>query len=383
MLFKRILGGLLTGCLLLVCFPGAAAAEGVGTLSSLSAVLLEPTSGRVLYEKDAHTPRPMASTTKLMTALLAVENVDPDAEVVVEPAAVRVEGSALGLRGGDHITMRDLVTGLLLVSGNDAANAVAYAVAGDIPSFAAKMNARAAEIGMKDTTFVTPSGLDEGEHSSSAYDMALLGAEVLKHPLLADICATKSAVIEFGNPKRKVTVSNHNRLLKLYEYAVGMKTGFTKKSGRCLVSAAQKDGVTLVAVTLNGGDYWNDHMALYEYGFSQTEAFPLPAPTLPPLPVTGGTAGETALQMDQPPTVTLLTGEAERVQAIVELPRFAWAPVAAGDRVGTVRYVLDDRELCALPITAAAPVEARPVAGFGERFWRYLGALLDVLLAGT
>ena len=165
MLFKRILGGLLTGCLLLVCFPGAAAAEGVGTLSSLSAVLLEPTSGRVLYEKDAHTPRPMASTTKLMTALLAVENVDPDAEVVVEPAAVRVEGSALGLRGGDHITMRDLVTGLLLVSGNDAANAVAYAMAGDIPSFAAKMNARAAEIGMKDTTFVTPSGLDEGEHS--------------------------------------------------------------------------------------------------------------------------------------------------------------------------------------------------------------------------
>ncbi|MCI8554242.1 MAG: D-alanyl-D-alanine carboxypeptidase, partial [Clostridiales bacterium] len=203
-------------------------------VSASSAILYEPELGRVLYEKDIHTPRPMASTTKIMTALLGLERCAPETEITVPDAAVRVEGTALGLRGGDKITMRDLITGLLLVSGNDAANTVAYAVSGGIPAFAEEMNRRAAEIGMKDTTFVTPSGLDEGEHSSSAYDMALLAAEAMKNELFADICARQSAVVSFGNPMREISIRNHNRLLSLYDGAVGIKTGFTKKSGRCL-----------------------------------------------------------------------------------------------------------------------------------------------------
>ena len=353
-----------------------AQAEGVGGLSSLSAVLYEPESGQVLYEKDAHTPRPMASTTKLMTALLAVENCPPETEITVTAEAVRVEGSALGLRAGDRITMEDLVTGLLLESGNDAANVIAYTVAGGIPAFAELMNARAAEIGMEDTTFVTPSGLDEGDHSSSAYDMALLAAEVLENETLAAVCATKTAVIRFGNPPREVTVSNHNKLLHLYPYAVGMKTGFTKKSGRCLVSAARKDGATLIAVTLNGGDYWNDHIALYNYGFTQVESVALTAPELPALAIAGGQADSVALQTPAPSAKTLLAGEKERLRTAIELPRFLIAPVTPGQEVGCVRYFAGDRELCCLPITAAASVGERPVAGYWKRLWNYWRELL-------
>ena len=190
-----------------VCFLAFAVgikADAVGSLSSVSAVLFEPESGRVLYEKDAYTPRPMASTTKIMTALLAVERCPSDKVLTVSPEAVRVEGSALGLRGGDQITMIDLVTGLLLESGNDAANVIAYAVSGSIPEFAKLMNKRAAEIGMKNTEFVTPSGLDKGNHSSSAYDMALLAAEALNNETVSKICALESAYISFGNPPRRV-----------------------------------------------------------------------------------------------------------------------------------------------------------------------------------
>ncbi len=373
---KRWIAGLAAAALLFLPSGLTARAEGVGGLSSLSAVLYEPESGRILYEKDAHTPRPMASTTKLMTALVALEHCPPEQEIVVTAEAVRVEGSALGLRAGDRITMLDLLTGLLLESGNDAANVAAYTVAGSIPAFAAMMNARAASIGMEDTTFVTPSGLDEGDHSSSAYDMALLGAEVLKNETLAAICAMKTAVVRFGNPPREVTVSNHNKLLRLYSCAVGMKTGFTKKSGRCLVSAAEKDGVTLVAVTLNGGDYWNDHIALYNYGFTQVELAPLTPPELPALPVAGGTAGEIALATETPPSKTLLVSEKDQVTAKVELPRFLLAPVAEGEKVGRVRYMAGDRELCTLPVTASASVEARPVAGYWQRFGEFFRSLL-------
>lgn len=391
-LLKRWLGCILALLCLLTgsgTFAGAAespdavqtAAQGSpGSLSSLSAVLYEPESGRVLFEKDAHTPRPMASTTKLMTALLAAENADPEQNVVVTEEAVRVEGSALGLRAGDNISMGDLVTGLLLESGNDAANVIAITLAGSLPAFADLMNQKAAELGMEHSVFVTPSGLDQGDHSACAYDMALLGAEVMRHPELAAICATKQTVIEMGNPKRKVTVTNHNRLLSLYEPAVGMKTGFTKKSGKCLVSAAEKDGVRLIAVTLNGGDYWNDHIKLYEYGFGQVEKTALERPELPQVPVAGGMAGQVEVQMDAPPDVTLLKGEAAQVVRTVELEPFVWAPVAQGQILGWVEYRVGDRELCRLPVTAVYGVDARPVADYGGQVKRSFCELLRELL---
>ena len=353
------------------------AAETV-SVSAVSAVLYEPVSGTVLFEKDAHTPRPMASTTKLMTALLAAEANDWDRVVDVTAAMVAVEGSALGLRGGDHLTLRDAVSGMLLVSGNDAANAIAVTLAGSLPAFAERMNQKAAALGMTDSGFVTPSGLDSDGHKASAYDMALLGSAVLRDPTLAAICARRTDTIHIN--ERAVTVANHNRLLALYPDAVGLKTGFTKKSGRCLVSAATRDGVTLVAVTLNDGDDWNDHIALFDYGFSQVRAVELPCPVLLTLPVTGGVAGEVALSPVAPPPLVLPVGQEGTVHMTVKLPPFLFAPVAAGDEVGQVVYTLNGEEMLTLPLTAAEGVEARAArrthGHFGQTLWRLLAGLL-------
>lgn len=350
------------------------AAEKPAVLSSHSAVLYEPQSGRFLYEKDADTRRPMASTTKLMTALLAAELLPLDAVVTIPAQAVLVEGSSMGLRGGDGITVRDLITGLLLTSGNDAANALAIFCSGSLPRFSERMNERATQLGMTNTLFVTPSGLDEGGHGSTARDMALLGAAVLQHEELARICALRSATISLGSPMREVTVYNHNRLLSLYPHAVGMKTGYTVKSGKCLVSAAKKDGVTLIAVSLNGGDYWNDHIALYEYGFARVSACKVTPPSLPQIPVAGGVTDTVSLYTEVPPVAILLQNE--QVHSTVRLPAFVWAPVQSGQTVGTVLYTAGERILGEYPVLVAKTVAARPPQSYfqkwQQRFWTLL-----------
>ncbi len=368
--------GLTVACLLFL-LPCSVMAESL-SLSSLSAVVYEPGSGRVLYAKDPDTKRPMASTTKLMTALVAADCLSMESTVTVPQTAVLVEGSSMGLRGGDTLTVRDLLVGMLLSSGNDAANATALLSAGSLPSFAARMNAKAASLGMTRSLFVTPSGLDEGGHSSTARDMALLGAAVLKSPELAAICAQKQATVTISG--NRVTLSNHNRLLSLYEPAIGLKTGFTKQSGRCLVSAAQRDCVTLVVATLNGGDYWNDHIALYEYGFSKTESVSLIVPDLPMVSVCGGTSSSVPLRADPPEPITLLKGEKAAVTCRVEMPTFVWAPLEAGEQLGAIVYELDGAILREIPVTAEYAVAERAPLGFFIKWKRQLHGLLTALL---
>lgn len=357
-----------------VCLLGNAAAE--PAVSSLSAALYLPETQEMLWEKDADTKRPMASTTKLMTALLAAEELDLDAEITVPPEAVRVEGSSLGLRGGDRLTVEALLTGMLLESGNDAANTAALAVDGSLEAFSARMNRRAASLHMTHSQFVTPSGLDAEGHGASAGDMALLGAAVLENPALAAICASKTARIAFGDPPVWHTVSNHNRLLSLMPDCIGLKTGYTTRSGRCLVSAARRDGITLVAVTLNGHDYWNDHKELYAYGFGAIKRLTLPAAQLPKLTVSGGNAGTVALSADPPAGPVVKKEAAPTLTVQLRLPAFVLAPVKAGDTVGELCYVEGERIWCRTPILAAETVEARPVASVWA-WWRYwLGELI-------
>ena len=346
------------------------------TVSSHSIVLYEPESGRVLYEKDADTPRPMASTTKLMTALIAAEHLQMDSTVTVPETAVLVEGSSMGLRAGDVLTVRDLLAGLLLSSGNDAANTLALLVSGSLPKFAVLMNEKAAELGMMNTVFVTPSGLDEGDHHSTARDMALLGTAVLKVPPLAELCASKTATVHINSVA--MTISNHNRLLHLYEDAVGLKTGYTKRSGKCLVSAATRDGVTLVVASLNGGDYWNDHMALYEYGFSVTQSVVLPLPEMPSVAVAGGMA-ERILLKAVAPQVVLFDGEQETITCEWEIPAFVWATVKANEPIGVLRYRAGERLIAEVPLTAATAVEERPPIPFAEKWRRQLTRLFAAL----
>ncbi len=239
---------------------GAAAAPGV---SAEKAILMDAGSGRVLFEKQADARSLIASTTKIMTAVVVAEQCSLDERVRIMPEAVGVEGSSMYLREGEVLSVRELLYGLLLRSGNDAAVALAIHCAGSVEEFAQRMNEKAAGLGLTGTHFVNPNGLDAEEHYSTARDLARLAAYAMENDALRAITSTKSVV--FG--ERSLT--NHNKLLWRYEGAIGVKTGYTKAAGRILVSAAERDGRRLVAVTINAPDDWNDHTALLDYGFGQ------------------------------------------------------------------------------------------------------------------
>lgn len=257
---KRVGAIALTAILLFHRMPTAYA---VGTSAS-SAILMEAESGRVLYEHNSHEPRLIASTTKLMTALVAVESgVDPEQEAPVPDQAIGVEGSSIYLQKGEVFTLKELLYGMLLQSGNDAATAVALLCADTQERFVGWMNQKARQLGMTNTHFDNPSGLDGEDHHSSAYDMALLARACLEHELLAEIVSAKTVAV--GGRSFK----NHNKLLWSYEGCVGMKTGYTRNAGRTLVSAARRGGMTLIAVTLNDPQDWVDHAALLDWGFSR------------------------------------------------------------------------------------------------------------------
>lgn len=244
------------------------------SVSASSAVLIDGDTLEVLYEKSAKGKRSMASTTKIMTSLLAVESGKID-DIVTVNKKIYIEGTAIGFNEGDKITLRDLCYAMLLESGNDAAVLTANFLAGSEEKFSILMNKKAKETGMLNTNFVTASGLDDENHYTTAYDMALLGAHAVKNDIFAGICSTKTYKAEFIHPDITRNFSNHNRLLRECEGVFGIKTGFTKKSGRCLVTACKRNGKTLVAVTLNAPDDWNDHKKLYDYGFSLYENKPL------------------------------------------------------------------------------------------------------------
>ncbi len=238
------------------------------TVSAKSAILIDANTFEVLYAKNENEKRGIASTTKILTSLIALEYGAPQKEFVASKEAVTVEGTSIGLKSGDKITIKALVYGMLLESGNDAANVTAYGISGNITEFSKLMNSYAEKIGMNDSNFTNPSGLTDENHYSTAYDMALLTSVAIKNPVFKKICSTESAVIDFGTPEISRTLSNHNRLLRECEGVFGVKTGYTKASGRCLVTACERNGITLIAVTLNAYDDWNDHKKLYDFGFS-------------------------------------------------------------------------------------------------------------------
>ena len=206
--------------------------------SAKAAVLINGDTGEIIYSYNENEKLPMASTTKIMTALILCETADLSEEITVTADMLKVEGSSMGLLAGDRVTYHDLLYGMMLASGNDAANVTAISIAGSVEKFAKMMNRRAEELGLKNTHFVTPSGLDADGHYTTAYDLALLAAFALKNEDFAKAASSKSAVLNYGNPPYRRTLTNHNKLLSSFEGAVGVKTGFTKKSGRCLVSAA-------------------------------------------------------------------------------------------------------------------------------------------------
>ncbi len=324
------------------------------SLSAQSAVLLEPESGLVLFDQQADQNLSMASTTKIMTALLALEYAEQHGNPIIEltEEMVTVEGSSMGLLPGYRLSLYDITAGMMMSSGNDAANTLALYIGKTHEGFAKLMNERAQKIGMKNTNFVTASGLDDENHFSTAYDMALLGAEAMKNEDLAKIVASSSYKVSFENPKQTIQYRNHNKLLKMVDGCIGLKTGFTKKSGRCLVSAAERDGVRLIAVTLNAPDDWRDHSALFDYGFSQIETVEFNEENFQSsIAVVGGEA-DTLPIIGTKTEIALPKEEIALLNKAIHLPRFLYAPIEKGDVVGYIHYYKENKKVANIPIVA-------------------------------
>jgi len=341
----RILTFCLSFCLLLSCcctFALAESSDPYPSVSAQSAILIDATSGTVLYQKNADEILPMASTTKIMTALVALTEMPLQTVITVDERAVGVEGSSIYLTAGETLTLEQLLYALLLESANDAAAAIAFGVAGGIEPFAERMNLCAKELGLENTAFQNPHGLDAEGHHTTARELATIAATALEIPEFATIVSTRKTTIPHDGTEGVRLLLNHNRLLREYDGAIGVKTGFTKKSGRCLVSAAERDGAKLVVVTLNAPDDWRDHTSLLDYGFTQMESVELcdAHEICIPVSVVGGLTDAVFVSNPAPLTVSIPKNHTEIVKT-VEIPRFLYASVETGERVGRVLYQSD------------------------------------------
>lgn len=315
-----------------------------------AAIVLEPKSGMVLFEQNADQRLPIASTTKIMTAFITLQQDNLDSEFVVDKDAINVEGSSMGLVEGDEVTLRTLAIGMLLSSGNDAANAAAVRISGSIDKFAELMNKYAQDMGLENTSFATPSGLDSQNHYSTARDLAILTKYALESDLFRDICSQYKMRVKFGNPPYERWLTNHNKLLNYYDGTIGVKTGFTKKAGRCLVSAAEKNGATLICVTLNCPDDWNTHTNIYDTFFAVLRTMDL-SENIPEIsvPVTGGSANSVfAVTYENPIYPIFINGT--DVTYSIYVPHFLYAPVTKGQAVGEVFVFLDNKKVATLTL---------------------------------
>lgn len=360
--------------LIIILLCGSFSAQAIG-VSARAAVVIDGISGKVLYSVNPNERLSMASTTKIMTALILCEQGDLNRQITVTEEMIRVEGTSMGLCVGLKVTFYDLLYGMLLSSGNDAANAAAVSIGGSMEAFVALMNNKAVAMGLKNTHFNTPSGLDGPTHYTTAYDLAMLTKEALKNEDFAKAAQTKSITLTYGGMKH--TLTNHNRLLSTYNGAVGVKTGFTKKSGRCLVSAARKNEGLIIAVTLNDGNDWQDHTAMLDYGFTclsdEIQSFPSKSYTVS---VHGGEKDSISIKSDK---VAFRTAKGQIVTAKEYILPFISAPVSVGEEIGYIEYFCGEELVAKQKLTASEQVNALPKAGFIDWFWILFKKLLGYI----
>ena len=381
--WKKAFAVLLCVCLIWVSLPLSPHAEvSAPSLSAKSAVLIEADSGTVILSRNADLRLPMASTTKIMTALVALELAAPDTVITVDACAVGVEGSSIYLVEGEELTLEQLLYALLLESANDAAVAIAVGLAGSVEAFAAHMNEKARALGLSDTHFENPHGLDGETHYTTAYELAKITQAVLANGLLRTIVSTRKTTIPHAGTDGVRLLVNHNKLLRLYDGCIGVKTGFTQKSGRCLVSAAERDGVTLIAVTLHAPDDWRDHTALFDYGFTQFESVVLceEEAIRYTLPLAGGTEESVTLCNADALRKTLPTGHG-RITHTVESAHFEYAPIRAGEILGKAVFRCDtDGDGVEEILGEVALVSCNAVARNNPKkgFWAWLCGLFGI-----
>ena len=310
------------------------------SVEARSSALYNPDTKSFLYQKNANQRLPMASTTKIVTALIAIESLDFDERIIVPKEAVGIEGSSLYLKENDELTVRDLVYSLMLQSANDAATVLALRISGSVDKFADLMTERVISIGANDTHFKNPHGLDNEEHYTTAHDLSLIAAEALNNDVFKTISSTYKYSFKIGDDTR--TVVNHNKLLKSYDGCIGVKTGYTKRCGRCLVSAAERDGVRLVAVTLDDPNDWQDHKELLSHGFNQLEAIDINSTiTLPDsLPTISKDGARLSIKLENE---SLIKQKDETLTYSIDLPSYITTDIERGTKIGEVKLKIGER----------------------------------------
>lgn len=342
-------------------------AKSTPSVSAKSAVLYVPDTKQVLYSKSSDERLPMASTTKIMTALVTISECELTDTVKIDERAVGIEGSSAYLKAGDILSVEELLYALMLQSANDAAVALAYHIAGGVEEFSELMNEKALRMGLSDTHFTNPHGLDDEEHYTTAADLAVMASELLSSPTLREIVSTykKSFVTE----TRRRTYVNHNKLLLRTDGAIGVKTGFTKRSGRCLVGAAERDGLTLVTVTLDAPSDWSDHEQMLDYGYSLIERIDLAdaGEIRYDIPVINGDG--TSVGVSNIEGVSVIVGRAKHnIERHVRLSRFLCAPIKKGEVLGEVIFTLDGEYAGTVKLVAENDINIKKTGFFSRLF---------------
>lgn len=364
---KRILTILIIIALIFSIFTIYISSEEGFRVSARAAALYVPETDTFIYTKNENERLAMASTTKIMTALVALENIPLDTPLEIPREAVGIEGSSLYLEEGEILTAKSLLYGLMLGSANDAAAALAIEISGSVEEFAKLMNERAEKIGLSDTSFKNPHGLDSEGHYTTAHDLAKIAAEALKNENFKEISSSYKKTLESSEKTRLVV--NHNKLLKSYEGCIGVKTGYTKKSGRSLVSAAERDGLTLIAVTIDAPDDWRDHRELLDFGFSLLEkrALAVEGEYKFNLPVFDGEESFVSVS-NKDSLYKIFNKNDNDFNVNIKLNRYTAAPVSEGAVLGELIFSKDGEELARLPLTADKTINKRERKGFFSFF---------------
>ena len=358
---KKVLKIFLTAALALsVYFSSSLTVSAAGT-SAKACVVMEAGSGRILYSKNPDERLPEASTTKIMTALVVAENADADTVVRVPEQAQGVEGSSVYLRAGEHLTVKELLYGLMLQSGNDCAVALALTVGGSIENFAAMMNDKAAALGCRNTNFVNPHGLPDDNHYTSARDLAVISAAAMNNPLVKEIVSTKKINISNEGCGYDRVIVNKNKILSSFEGANGVKTGYTEKAGRCFVGAAERNGMQLIAVVLNCGPMFEESMSLMDEMFEKYEMKNLAeGVTIPKcVAVKKGRSGSVKVACEREMRFPLKKDGSEngKIRRTLSMTDVLKAPVGKGDKAGELKVSFDNRLIFSSNIVTLNKVE--------------------------
>ena len=329
-------------------------------MTATSAIVIEAKTGHIIYQREANRRMFPASTTKMMTLITALENNKLDEIVTVGKNAAGAEGSTLWLIEGEKIPLGEMLSGMMMISGNDAAIAIAEHVDGSVSKFAAHMTKRAKELGAVNTNFTNANGLPDPNHYTTAYDLAIMAAHGYTLNNFEDIVSSKEKIFSWVHDDTHL-LRNENQMLWLYQGGNGVKTGYTDAAGRCLISASNRNGIQLIAVVLDSLYMWNDSIELLDYGFSKVEnkALIKPNETIDTVPVLSGRKHTMKVKTTDEVVMPVFTDDKDAYELNCEMPSFLKAPIKKGDTVGKVKVLCDGKEVGESKIIATDDVEQK------------------------